>query len=270
MRLQINFKTKVLPVYYRNLFISLIKQAIKNVDTDYFNQLYHYGSKNNKAPKPFCFAGRFLFDRERFKENKGLFYPHGDVHLYLSSPDPAFIARLYNGLLGIKTFPYQNFELERGKIIMLNERNISENAVTFKTLSPILIEKVENGKERPILPIDKKTRQPLPEDNSDFKCFLKELNYIGDKTLAGVKSALAIETDEKGLKEELNFIPLKLRKEVIRHKVRERNKAEKIYTFTCFSGQFKLIGHPEDLKLLYQLGIGLRRAQGFGMVEVLG
>ena len=106
---------------------------------------------------------------------------------------------------------------------MLNERNISEKTVTFKTLSPILIERIENGKESPVLPIDKKTSQPLPEDNPEFKRFLKELNYICNQTLVGIKSALGIETNGKGLKEELNFIPLKLRKEVIRHKIRERN-----------------------------------------------
>ncbi|MCS7232055.1 MAG: CRISPR-associated endoribonuclease Cas6, partial [Elusimicrobiota bacterium] len=42
-----------------------------------------------------------------------------------------------------------------------------------------------------------------------------------------------------------------------------------LYTFTCFSGVFELSGNPEDLDYLQKIGIGLRRAQGFGMVEVV-
>ena len=49
-----------------------------------------------------------------------------------------------------------------------------------------------------------------------------------------------------------------------------REKLGKPYiTLTCFEGYFTLQGHPEDLKILYQAGMGLRTGQGFGMVEVV-
>ncbi len=37
---------------------------------------------------------------------------------------------------------------------------------------------------------------------------------------------------------------------------------------TGFSGLFELSGAPEDLKELYQNGMGFKRAQGFGFIEV--
>jgi len=38
---------------------------------------------------------------------------------------------------------------------------------------------------------------------------------------------------------------------------------------TCFEGCFRVTGDKEDLSLLYQMGIGLRTGQGFGMVDVV-
>jgi CRISPR-associated endoribonuclease Cas6 len=46
-------------------------------------------------------------------------------------------------------------------------------------------------------------------------------------------------------------------------------KTDKPYmTLTCFEGCFKLKSDPRDLQMLYQIGIGLRTGQRFGMVEV--
>jgi CRISPR-associated endoribonuclease Cas6 len=39
---------------------------------------------------------------------------------------------------------------------------------------------------------------------------------------------------------------------------------------TCFEGIFSLNGEPEDLQFLYDAGMGIRRGQGFGMLELLG
>jgi len=40
-------------------------------------------------------------------------------------------------------------------------------------------------------------------------------------------------------------------------------------TLTCFEGCFRLKGDPRDLQMLYQIGIGLRTGQGFGMVDIV-
>lgn len=69
----------------------------------------------------------------------------------------------------------------------------------------------------------------------------------------------------------MEFIPVKLRKQVVKHTLKGfREKTGKPYmTLTCFEGCFKLKGDPRDLQMLYQIGIGLRTGQGFGMVEVI-
>jgi len=261
MRFKILYEIDKFPVYYRNIFMSLVKEALKTseIGRDYLKKLFEYKEDNtekiNKSPRPFCSAVRFQHDKERFKVDKGTFYLKSPVEFYISSIDPAFLITLYNGLINDKIYPFiynNSVFINKDKVIFINERKITESQIRFKTLSPILIESKE---EKPLIPI-------LNKENSKSNLFERELNYITDTILKGVRNGI-------GLKEELKFIPLNIRKEVVKHKIKERNETEKIYTFTCFSGTFELYGDPEDLDAIYKLGIGLRRAQGFGMVEVL-
>ncbi|MNJ77576.1 CRISPR associated protein Cas6 [compost metagenome] len=39
--------------------------------------------------------------------------------------------------------------------------------------------------------------------------------------------------------------------------------------FTAYRGQLKLSGHPDDLQLLYQAGVGKRVSQSFGLLEYI-
>jgi len=267
LRIKVTLEGDLLPIDYRNHFMSFIKEALKATDfgKEYFKKIYQYEEegeiKNNKAGKPFCFAVRFLHDKEEFKKDKDVLYIKSPIELYISSVDYEFLINLYNGLLSKKLYPFKmglGGISKRNNIILLRERKIKEDKVIFKTLSPILI---EDKNDKPLLPIDVENNQPLPEESEEFVYFLKELNYISDSILKSIRG--------QGLKIGLKFKPLKVRKEVVKHRVREKNIEPKLYTFTCFSGTFELSGDSEDLNWLYQLGIGLRRAQGFGMVEVV-
>lgn len=260
MRFKILYKVDKLPVYYRNVFMSLIKEALKISESGkrYIEELFEYQEndlqKVNKSPRPFCFAVRFQFDKERFKVDKETFYLNSPLEFYLSSIDPAFFITIYNGLINNKIYPFshEGTTITKDNVIFLNERRIDKTNIRFKTLSPILI---ENKEEKPLLPIP-------GENEGEFKEFKRELNFISDSILRGIRKGI-------GLRKDLDFIPLTIRKEVVKHKIRERNEIEKIYTFTCFNGIFELQGDSDDLACLYRLGIGLRRAQGFGMVEVV-
>ena len=266
MRFKVILEGDILPIDYRNHFMSFIKEALKVSDLgkEYLENLYKYEEggeiKNNKSGKPFCFAVRFLHDKEEFKKDKNIFYIKSDIEFYISSTDIGFIVALYNGLLSKRLYPFKMGEGEiqkRKSIVLLREKNIKENKVIFKTLSPILI---EDKNDKPLLPISLEDGSPLFEESEDFVYFLREFNYISDTILRSLRGY--------GLKEKLDFKPVKLRKEVVKHRIREKNIDPKLYTFTCFSGSFELYGDKEDLNYLYQLGFGLRRAQGFGMVEV--
>ncbi len=260
MRFKILYDIDRLPVYYRNVFMSLIKESLKTSELGrkYLKDLFEYKEddilKVNKSPRPFSFAVRFNFDKERFKTEKDVFYLNSPAEFYISSVDPAFLITIYNGLINNKIYPFNyNNEvfINKGRVIFLNEKQINQSTVRFRTLSPILIEDKDGN---PLLP-------GLEKDNN-YEFFLRELNFIMDSILKGLRGGI-------GLREELKFTPISIRKEVVKHKIKEKNEIEKLYTFTCFSGTFELSGEPGDLESVYKTGIGLRRAQGFGMVEVV-
>lgn len=259
MRFKVLYEIDKIPIYYRNVFMSLIKESLKTSELgkNYFKNLFEYREddivKINKSPRPFSFAVRFSFDKERFKTEKDIFYLNGPVELYVSSIDPAFLITLYNGLINNKIYPFNynnEVSLNRGKVIFLNEKRILGESVKFKTLSPILIEDKDGN---PLLPT---------KEEEGLKAFQRELNYITDSILRGLRGGI-------GLKRELIFTPISTRKDVVKHKIKEKDKLEKLYTFTCFSGSFELSGDIQDLESIYRLGLGFRRAQGFGMVEVV-
>lgn len=261
MRIKVIFYAPKLPILYRNRFMSLIKDSLEKSDSAYKEKLYPDKSQEiTKVVKPFCFCVTIPASRQTKKEKiiidkdfeieDTVFYflDTGYVSLIVSSSDYEFMVNLYNGLLENKSFQFSDeltFMLKR--IFMLNEKKIENDSVTFKTLCPALIE-TKDGK--PILPSD---------NVEDFNI---EFNAIHDRIFKDIRGY--------GLKRALEFEPLSLKKQVVKHTLKGfREKTGKPYmTLTCFEGSFRLSGDPEDLQMLYQIGIGLRTGQGFGMVEV--
>jgi CRISPR-associated endoribonuclease Cas6 len=255
--------------------MALIKEAIERSDANYKKSLYpdnatEQQDKNSNAklktkiPKPFCFSvampnsktikkEKIVIDEGFEIEDTVFYFPQNSyLSFYVSSSDYQFILNLYNGLLGIKDFDFKNgIILKLDRVFMLNEKKIIGDEAVFKTNSPILIED-KDGK--PVLPIA--SEQPL----IDF--FNKQFNAIHSRILKDIK--------REGLKQDLELYPLEIKKQVVKHTLRGfREKTGKPYmTLTCFEGCFKLKGDPHDLQMLYQIGIGLRTGQGFGMVEV--
>lgn len=270
MRIKATFTSdkNKLPILYRHRFMALIKEALTLSDAVYKESLYpDKKSKKSKIPKPFCFSvsmpsGRtakketIIIDEGVEIEDTVFHFPQNiSLSFYISSSDYQFMVNLYNGLLEIKEFKFSDdISLKLDRVFLLNEKKIIGDEVVFKTNSPVLIED-KDGK--PLLPID------------DLKAFNTHLNAIHDGILQDIRA----EGNKKGqgLYGELELIPLKLKKQVVKHTLKGfREKTGKPYmTFTCFEGCFKLKGDPRDLQMLYQIGIGLRTGQGFGMVEVL-
>lgn len=260
MRMKVIFYASKLPILYRNRFMSLIKDSLEKSNSAYKEKLYPDKSQEiTKVVKPFCFCvtmptsrqikkEKIIIDRD-FEIEDTVFYflDAGYISFIVSSSDYEFMVNLYNGLLENKSFQFSDdLTLMQKRIIMLNEKKIENNTIAFKTLCPVLIEK-KDGK--PILPFE------------NIGVFNTEFNTIHDRILKDIRGY--------GLKRALKFEPLNLKKQVVKHTLRGfREKTGKPYmTLTCFEGSFKLSGDPEDLKMLYQIGIGLRTGQGFGMVE---
>ncbi len=268
MRIRFDFHAEKLPIIYRHRIMALIKEALTTADPTFKERLYpDKESDLSKVVKPFCFsigmpAGRTL-KREKIRIDEDVeveetvfhFPKRSRLHLYVSSNSYEFIVLLYNGLVECrekgKVFPITDgINLMFDRALPLNERKIREEEVVFKTVSPILI---EDKNEKPVI--------PSPENQA---MFMEEFNSIHDRILREIRGG-------DGLIRPIEFEPLKINKQVVKHTLRGfREKTGKPYmTLTCFEGCFKLKGDPRDLQMLYQIGIGLRTGQGFGMVEVV-
>lgn len=240
--MSIECKTSEIPQASGMMIVSLIKSALKEINEDYFKKLYLYGDKKNKKTKNFTFS-TYIKDYELKDE---IFIVKDKIIINISIADIELGINLYNGLLKMKTFKYKNYSLYNQKINLIREKQIIKNEVVFKTLSPIFIKDKDNNS---ILFTNEK--------------FNRELNYIADVILKEYRGY--------GLKQQIYFEVIKMKKIVSKIGITEfKEKTNK--EFICLdtnSGIFKLSGDIEDLRDLYMLGLGFRRNEGLGMIEVL-
>ncbi len=244
MRISCRYTTERIPLGYRMMFVSLIKEALQLSSQEYFEALYYYGDKHNKKSKDFCFSV-FLKGYE-LKEDKDIFEIGDGLSFNISSPDPEFIINLYNGLLKLDEFQYKDFTLKKDKIHLLKEKNIFEEEVVFRTLSPIHI-------------TDKHKNSLSPYD----KAFDREFNYTLDMILSNYRG--------EGLVEPVEFKPIHMTKVVVKEEIARFQEltGERYLHIESYAGIFKLKGNVSDLRDIYTLGASMRRNQGFGMIEVV-
>lgn len=242
MRIKVELKADVFPRYYNILGTSLIKEAIKKSSKDYFENLYYYNDKNNKASKNFTFS----FFIKDYKINGNNFLVKDRVILYISTPDLELGLHIYNGIINTKNLRYKEYEMDRLRVSLVKESNIAEDSVVFNTLSPICI-KDNYGK---FLDID--------DEN-----YVDELNYISNIILENYRGY--------GLKRKFEFENISLKKVVVKEPLREfKEITNKEYKFVnSYKGRFMLRGDSEDLNDIYKLGIGFKRGQCFGNLEVV-
>lgn len=141
---------------------------------------------------------------------------------------------------------YKAYELTRIRIDLSREKKVTEERVLFNALSPICVK----SKEGKFLEI------------TDDR-YIEELNYITNEVVKNYRG--------NGLKRKLEFENIGLKKVVVKESLREFKKITgKEYQYiNGYKGKFILKGDIDDLNLIYNLGIGFRRAQGFGDVDIL-
>lgn len=242
MRLSCEYKTDKIPVAHKMMFVSLIKSALTIVDEEYYKNLYNFDEKNNKKIKPFSFS----IQLKQFKMQGDVFQIADRVIFNITTPDYELGIKIYNGLLNIEEFHYRDFRLKKIKINLVKEKNITSNAVVFKTMSPLCIKDKSNTFIEPSHP--------------DYE---KELNYIVDKNLMAYRG--------HGLKLPLKFQEVLMKKVVVKEEISGfKNVTQKqIFYVNAFSGIFKLEGDAEDLDFIYKAGVGFRRSQGFGALDLV-
>lgn len=224
-----------LPVDYRRGFISMIKGAVESHSPTLFSLLFE-----KRTVKPYTFSVSFGNKVKIEGENINFEPP---IEFKFGTHQLDILTMVYNHLVGKKEFSIYNLLFTVENINISRPRKIEKNHVVLRTLSPILIRSHAN--ERYYL---------CPQ------C----INFNGDSDF---EEAFKFNLDEivKHLSdldevESFEFKPIELRRLVIKH------MGLKIPGFV---GTFSMKAHPEVLNLINQVGLGSRRSQGFGMVEVI-
>jgi len=231
MRLQVvyNLDNPKLPVEYRRGFVSLLKEAIKKANPTCFERYY----SRFHTLKPFTFS--LLFPELTGNEGEG-FHVGSKAILSFSTFSPEVMTSVYNGLLQIREYPIFENKIRLYNVFLRPRIVITEGRVQFKTMAPVLV----NTKGNPnwyLLPGEERFEEGLNFSVSEL-C----------RVFLGMRDPI------------VEFRPIAIRRKVVRH-----------YNMHMqgFVGIFELRGRPEVLDLIYRVGLGVRRSQGFGMLELV-
>lgn len=242
MKIQILFKneTKKISSHYNMLFLSLIKKSLEIANFEYFKRTF---LSNTKKMKPFTYG---VYLKDFVLKNDEFICENGSLNL--SIIDYEFFMHFYNGISQLKEFRYKNYVLKIEKIILRQEKEAIKNSILIKTLSPIYIKD--------------KSGQGLLLDNEKYE---EELNYISNLILNNFKN--------RDLKQRIKIYETsKTKKVVIKEDITDvsPNMKNKYLYLTCLQGYFVLKGHIDDLNVLLKTGIGFKRSQGFGFIDLEG
>jgi len=248
MRLSIYLEINkpIIPADYRRIFMSYIKHCIESTNRDLFSMLYD----TPNVLKPFTFSVYFP-DIEESKRNDSNSEKLKELNcgqkaiINFSTNDNEILISLYNykGNVRNKKYTYNKdnlqLELTCKRMVLQPYRKIKENKLTFKTLSPVLIN--ESSEKR-------LTYLYYPDNKEEFKASLKfNLEEIRKKFLPDVNDEIKFEINT-------------CKKMVVNH-----------YNQYMTANNFviEISSSPKILQLFYDVGIGVRRSQGFGMLEIV-
>ncbi|MEM5947977.1 CRISPR-associated endoribonuclease Cas6 [Spirochaetia bacterium 38H-sp] len=251
-----------IPPDSRPSILSLIKEAIKNSGEGSAKFYDKYYARNTY--KPFTFSSYIPIK----KTDKGSTLDGQYITLTFSTNDYEFLLRVYNGL--------NNQDIKKkiklfGKTIksisgfyLYPEKKINKDKITFKTLSPILVrEAKQNGKF--LLP----DNTCIKANRKEYKTWEKisERDFIEafcHNLAAQAKRELGIDIEEKDIKiENLNTKTIP----VVHGSGNPDHQYKQVYP--GIKGIITIQAPPKLLQLFYDNGIGAKKSQGFGMLEVV-
>jgi len=243
----------VIPSDYRRNILSLIKEAINSGQNG--SEIYEkYYVKEARKMKPFTFSVNFKAD-DTFHEKGFLRLSKPKLDLFFSASDPIFLINVYNGLVQLKKnyplFPglkakIARFNLEQQKIFQCNE-------AVFKTCSPILVRDTDASG---------KSNGYITANNPEFTN--KIFHSVKSMSKALMNSAPLLKQENFAV-EMINFKTVRI-SHYSDKSARQDAKREQI---DATSGTIKIKAPAPVLQLIYDAGIGAKRSQGFGMLEVL-
>ena len=230
-------------IFYRRSILSFIKKVLETEDRDYSSKIF-----SKKSFKPFTFCVFF----SGISVNGNSIKNDGKAILTVSSGSPDFFIRFSKGLKNFKEYKGRHLNgcMKIIKTEVIDEDTINTSKQMFRTLSPII---VVNKDKHPVLPAKLK----MNGDNFiiyDDDAFTQELRY----SLKCIFNGLP----------ELRFDHKEGKKAVVKHLVGP-NDREKVIKIVAYQGIFSLEADPYVLNEIYKYGLGFRRYQGFGCLELV-
>ncbi|SMC08867.1 CRISPR-associated endoribonuclease Cas6 [Nitratiruptor tergarcus] len=237
MRFGINFLYSdevFIPAQYRKFFLAFIKEALKH--TEEGKRLYdYYFNERKNLSKPFTFSIHINSKQKitnRFLTN--------NIKFYFSTNNLILTTLIYNGIKKLEKYDPLHTNIKFiTDIFPIYQKKIKLNKVMFKSLSPILVRDIKN----------KKGKGYLTFDHEDFIQNLKyNLNNLSKNFLD--KEIMIKDMDIQIFEAKRVIVP----------------------TYGGEIGNnliFQLKAPNKLLELVYDIGIGAKRSQGYGMVEVL-
>lgn len=220
----------MVPRDYRSGFISLVKSAFERSDPLVYKRYYE-----EPRLKPYTFS---IYYPELQGQQNNHFKVGRKARFYFSSHLPEVITHVYNGLRSTALYPYPLFEnsMTLNRISAIFPRKVASDKATFKTISPILIN--NKGKNHWYL---------MPGEE-------------------GFEAGLVFNVQELA-REFLSVRDIPFEFEPIRY------KEKKVFHYGQFMrgyhGVFLMKAPSEFLNLILNIGLGNRRSQGFGMVDLI-
>lgn len=242
MRLKISFKTTKIPKHYRMRVLSLIKKAFLVYSPDLYNELYKHEGKKNKKSKDFTFS---LYMPE-FKED-GDYFLTDEIVINISSANKKIMLHMYNAFLRLDECNLgSEYSLIKDDVKLYSSKEVKNDYCMLKTMSPIAIKN--------------KAGRFLDMDNEEY---MDSFNYMANQILINYRG--------EGLSRPLELMPVNMKKVVVQEKIKDftLKTGKEIMYINSYEGIFVLKGDKRDLTDLSALGVGYRRNQGFGMVEVV-
>ena len=235
LKLTFNLENENFPIQYRKNIMSFIKLSLSEYNEEHYKRLYN---QKDNIIKPYTFA---VFLKEaKFKEEE-ILVESKKVEINIAIADQEIAVILYNSFNHQK---YKKFSLDKNamtleNITMLLEKEINENEIVIKFMSPLI---ARNRQEQKDYYYSFQHREFL----ETLKINIKEQLKITNIPIEYVDN-FEIETIE-GKKVITKFYEKKIEGTL---------------------GIFKLSGNRELLKYLYQAGIGSKRSSGFGMFQII-
>lgn len=224
-----------IPVNYNYHIQSAIFRLLAEENADFTEHLHSVADGEKTKYKFFTFGP--LIGKNHFHDKK--LYFEGDIRLEIRSASSDFIGLLESAMMKGNVFCLGKHSLQITDIQKTDDI-ITDSLLKIRTLTPI-VSKTQTE--------DNKTVYYSPQD----VMFMKRIRETFEN-----KYAVFFGQPPKST---IDILPISTCKKVV--------TKYKDTWITAYHGIFELCGNPEYLQFLYNVGLGVRTSQGFGMFEVI-